>query len=344
MLKFTKGNLLSASVEALVNTVNCAGYMGKGIAAQFKHHFPENFRAYQKACKEGKVQPGSIYVFQTGFLNNPKFILNFPTKRHWRDKSRIDDIRSGLQALNKLIKNLNIKSIAIPALGCGLGGLSWNEIQSLIKNCLIELEEVNILIFEPDNESHQITYPVSVPKMTRARALFIKLIEYYKKDIYRLSLLEIQKLAYFLQEAGENLKLNYEAGHYGPYAHNLNKVLKVLENHYITGFTDSDLKPSATIELLSKAITEANAFLEIDYEAQNRLKLIEDLIDGYETPYGLELLGTVHWVAHYNNPKATTPQSAIEMIHSWNLQKKKKFDSEHIINAWEYLVKKGWIK
>lgn len=124
MLQFVNGNLLDAEAEALVNTVNCVGFMGKGIAAQFKNKFPENYRAYKRACDDKKVKPGSIFAFETGLINNPKFILNFPTKRHWRDKSRIEDIESGLEDLISLIKKLGIKSIAIPALGCGLGGLS----------------------------------------------------------------------------------------------------------------------------------------------------------------------------------------------------------------------------
>ena len=343
MLQFIRGNLLAAEVEALVNTVNCIGYMGKGIAAQFKHQFPENFRAYHKACKAGKVKPGNIFVFETGLFSNPKFILNFPTKRHWRERSRIEDIKSGLEALIPLLKKLKIKSIAIPALGCGLGGLPWDAIQGLIKNHFIGLDDMNVLIFEPEMQQGQPYNTTLRPKMTRSRALFIKLIEHYKKDAYRLSLLEIQKLAYFLQEAGESLKLKYEAGHYGPYAHNLNKVLEALENHYITGYTNSALKPSATIELLNHAIQEANIFLVDDLEAQERLAIVEDLIEGFETPYGLELLGTVHWVAD-NEPRATNPQSAIERIHAWNLQKKEKFNTEHIISAWEYLKKKSWIK
>lgn len=343
MLKFVKGNLLDAEVEALVNTVNCVGYMGKGIAAQFKGRFPENYRAYHQACKDGRIKPGSIFVFETNFLKSPKFILNFPTKRHWKEKSRIEDIESGLHRLIPLIKKLNIRSIAIPALGCGLGGLSWEKVKSLISSFFIGID-MDVLIFEPEQTYNRTWNPTPKPKMTRARALFLKLMEHYKIDGYRLSLLEIQKLAYFLQEAGEILKLKYEAGYYGPYSHNLNKVLEVLENHYIIGFKDSSLKPSATIELMSNAKEEADAFLANDSEARERLSRIEDLIDGFDTPYGLELLGTVHWVAHYKNPNATNPQSAIDLIHAWNLKKKEKFDKEHIINAWNSLKEKGWIE
>lgn len=256
----------------------------------------------------------------------------------------MEDIKSGLQSLVHLINKLKIKSIAIPALGCGLGGLAWSEIRPLIESYFEGIKHLDVLIFEPDNQQYPIPMPRIPSKMTRARALFIKLIEHYKKDDYRLSLLEVQKLAYFLQEAGEPLKLRYEAGHFGPYAHNLNKVLEALENQYITGFSNSDLKPSATIELLSHATSEANAFLANDPEAQERLKRVEDLIDGFETPYGLELLGTVHWVAQHKNPKATHPQLAVQSIHAWSPQKKEKFNSEHIHTAWEYLKKKGWIQ
>ncbi len=125
MIEHMTGDILTADAEALVNTVNCVGIMGRGIALQFKHAFPENFAAYARACKEGAVEPGKMFVFPTGRLANPKYIINFPTKRHWRGKSRMQDIDSGLGALVDEIRARDIRSIAIPPLGSGLGGLDW---------------------------------------------------------------------------------------------------------------------------------------------------------------------------------------------------------------------------
>src|ERR1700733_6216787 len=125
MINFTTGDVLAADVEALVNTVNCVGIMGRGIALQFKNAFPENFKAYEAACTSQEGQPGRMFVFETGTMTNPKYIINFPPKRHWRGKSRIEDLDSGLKALVAEIRRLSIRSIAIPPLGSGLGGLHW---------------------------------------------------------------------------------------------------------------------------------------------------------------------------------------------------------------------------
>lgn len=149
MIKFTSGNLLKCEVEALVNTVNCVGVMGRGIALQFKNAFPENFKAYEAACKRKAVQPGYMFVFETRQLTLPRFIINFPTKRHWRDKSHIEDIEKGLIDLVRVIHEKDIRSIAVPALGCGLGGLNWSDVRPLIEQALKQLNDVCVFIFEP---------------------------------------------------------------------------------------------------------------------------------------------------------------------------------------------------
>jgi O-acetyl-ADP-ribose deacetylase (regulator of RNase III) len=149
MFKPAEGNLLEAEADVLVNTVNCVGFMGKGIALQFKQAFPENFDAYQKACRAGEVQPGRMFVFETGIIGNPRYIINFPTKRHWKDKSRLEDIESGLTALIKVVRRLGIRSIAVPPLGCGLGGLSWTVVRPLIEKAFEELPDVEVLLFSP---------------------------------------------------------------------------------------------------------------------------------------------------------------------------------------------------
>lgn len=123
MLTYTTGDILRDESEAIINTVNCVGVMGRGIALQFKNAYPENFKAYAKACKSKEVQPGKMFVTETGQLSNPRFIINFPTKRHWRGASRMEDIDSGLADLVRAVRELKIKSLSIPPLGSGLGGL-----------------------------------------------------------------------------------------------------------------------------------------------------------------------------------------------------------------------------
>lgn len=344
MIEITRGNILEADVEALVNTVNCIGYMGKGIALQFKKAFPENFEAYARACRVEEVRPGKMFVYPTEDLMNPKYIINFPTKRHWRGKSRLGDIETGLKALVKEIRHLEIRSVAVPPLGCGLGGLDWATVRPMIEKALDELPNVRVLLFEPVGTPDAKAMPVRTkhPKMTVARALFIKLMQQYSEMDYRLTLLEIQKLAYFLQEAGESLKLKYEPGLYGPYAHNLNKVLEIMERHFIEGYGDTQ-KPDVEISLLPGAAEKASEFLERRQECQARLARVAELIEGFETPYGLELLSSAHWAAKHDSAPAKNADDAIKKIQQWSDRKRRMFRPEHIRIAWDCLADKGWL-
>lgn len=348
MIELTQGNLLEANAEALVNTVNCVGQMGKGIALQFKQAFPVNCQLYEAACKRGEVVPGQMFIYDNGDIANPRFIINFPTKQHWRGNSRLEDIAAGLQALVADVRRLGIRSIAVPPLGCGLGGLDWNVVRPLIEQAFAPLPEVRVLLFAPTGTPAAKSMPVRTdrPKLTQARALFLKLMADYQPLDGELTLLEVQKLTYFLQAAGEPLRLNYEAGHYGPYAPNLNKVLQTLEGHYIRGFGDNPA-PGRVIELVGDAPTLAEQWLQQADESLARLRRVAELVEGFETPYGLELLSTVHWVAHRGGPKheapATCADAAYEHIRRWNRRKENLFTREHIGVAWGWLRESGWI-
>ena len=344
MIEYSKGNLLVADTEALVNTVNCVGYMGKGIALQFKQAFPVNFNAYAKACHAQAVMPGRMFIFETGLMMNPRYIINFPTKRHWRGKSRIEDIESGLKALVEDVKRLGIRSIAVPPLGCGLGGLDWSVVRPMIEQAFAELSGAQVLLYGPEGAPAANEMPVRTtrPKMTAARALFIKLMEQYSSLHYRRTLLEIQKLAYFLQEAGEPLRLRFEKGLYGPYAHNLNKVLEVIEGHYIRGFGDSQ-KPDTEIELLPHAVEEADAFLAQHTESLQRLEQVSNLIAGFETPYGMELISSIHWVGKHDELAAQDKRVAAQSVQNWNDRKRGMFQAHHVQVAWERLKEQRWL-
>lgn len=344
MIHNTTGNLLKADAEALVNTVNCVGFMGKGIALQFKQAWPENFEAYAKACRAGEVRPGRMFIWETGRLVNPKYIINFPTKRDWRGKARIEDIRDGLRALVSEVRRLRISSIAVPPLGCGNGGLNWREVRPLIEAAFAGVPNVKVSLYGPDGAPEPKTMPVKTkkPGMTPARALFIKLMHQYGALNYRRTLLEIQKLGYFLQEAGENLRLRYEAGLYGPYAANLNKVLERIEGHFIRGYGDSQ-KPDTDIELLPGVVEEADAVLTKHLESMARLKRVADLIQGFETPYGMELLSSVHWVCTHHSPTANTADAAVGAVHKWNDRKREMFRADHIRIAYDRLKELSWI-
>ncbi|MDM8535289.1 macro domain-containing protein [Desulfobacterales bacterium HSG17] len=345
MIELVRGNLLEADAEAIVNTVNCIGYMGKGIALQFKKAFPDNFKAYQKACRIKEVRPGRMFIFKTDSLVNPKYIINFPTKRHWRGKSKIEDIKDGLNSLSKQVIDLKIKTIAIPPLGCGLGGLDWQEVRLMIENDFSIIMDVRVFLYEPLGTPDARSMPVRTkrPEMTMARAFFIKLMQRYTRFSYRLTLLEIQKLAYFLQETGEPLRLKYETGLYGPYAHNLNKVLEILEGHYIRGYGDTQ-KPDVEIELVPGAVKEADKFLSVQPAMRHSLFRVEELIEGFETPYGMELLSSIHWIAEKKDPLSKEdPEKAVAQVLNWNSRKKRIIKPPHIRIAWKRLKELGWI-
>jgi O-acetyl-ADP-ribose deacetylase (regulator of RNase III) len=344
MIEDARGNLLEADAEALVNTVNTVGYMGKGIALQFKQAYPQNFRAYSQGVRKGQVQPGRMLVVPTGFVTNPRYIINFPTKRHWRGRSRIEDIESGLQALVGEIERLAIRSIAIPPLGCGNGGLDWSDVKPRILQALGTLSGVRVLLYGPHGAPAPADMPIRTrrPNMTPARAVLLKLMEQYRTLAYRLTLLEVQKLAYFLQESGEPLRLRYEPGHYGPFATNLNKVLERIEGHFIRGYGDSQ-KPDVEIGVLNGATQAADALLVSHQESRARLRRVARLIEGFETPYGMELLSSVHWVATRGNETGTADET-VRAVHSWNDRKKGMFSAPHIRVAWSQLVNEGWIE
>ncbi len=343
MIKLTQGNILEADVEALVNTVNCVGIMGKGIALQFKQAFRVNFQAYANACRNGEVKPGRMFIFPTARMINPKYIINFPTKRNWKEKSKLEYIEQGLNALVTEVHRLGLKSIAIPPLGCGYGGLKWPEVRNLIETALDQLPNVQVLLFEPRGTPEAESMPVDPkkPSLTRARSLLIKLLEQYAIPGYRLSLLEIQKLAYFLQVVGEPLRLQYGKQKYGPYAENLHFVLQRLEGHYIRGYGDRSVK--ASIRLLNSACEEADTFLADDSEAFQRLERVRKLIEGFETPYGMELLSSVLWVAAADDEPAQTAEQAVDRIFAWNAHKRKTFKAPHILKAWQRLVEQNWL-
>ena len=343
MIEFKQGNLLEENAEGLVNTVNCVGVMGKGIALQFKQAFPENFRQYEKACRAGEVQPGHIFIVSTGTLFYPRYIINFPTKRHWRGKSKIEDIKSGLQALVAEVQQLGISSIAIPPLGCGNGGLDWSKVKPLIESAFAELPEAKVIVFEPTGapEVDKIQVATSKPNMTRSRSLLIRLLELYGIPGYRLTMLEVQKLAYFLQVAGEPLKLRYVKHKYGPYADNLNHALQRIEGHYIRGYGDRSRE--AEIYVLPEGREAAQTFLETEPHAKERLEQVSNIITGFETPYGMELLATVHWVAQEDPQAAADCEQAIIRVQEWSDRKRNLFKPEHIRKAWQRLHEQNWL-
>lgn len=343
MIEYKSGDILQENSEALVNTVNCVGVMGRGIALQFKHAFPENFKAYAKTCKRGDVQPGQMFVFETGQLTAPYFIINFPTKRHWREKSRMEDIESGLMALVETIQQYNIHSVAIPALGSGLGGLNWTDVKPRIEAAFKSLSSVRVIIYEPQGapDTDKMTHHRATPAMTPGRAALIDLMRLYLAGLLDpvVTLLELHKLMYFLQEAGEPLRLNYKKALYGPYAENLRHVLNRIEGHLISGYADGGDAPGKPLTLLPGATEAAMRFLEGHPDTRARIRRVAELVDGFEAPSGLELLSTAHWVLKH--APVHSVDEIVRHIHAWNTHKQT-FTPRQVKVAVDALKKHGW--
>jgi O-acetyl-ADP-ribose deacetylase (regulator of RNase III) len=344
MIELRKGDILKADAEALVNTVNCVGVMGRGIALQFRKEYPANFEEYKAVCEQKKLQPGRMLIYELHRMMNPRYIINFPTKRHWKGKSRIEDIDAGLKALIEEVRTRDIRSIAIPPLGCGLGGLEWNDVRPRIEKTFRDLPEVQVFLYEPAGapDAAEMAREKKTPQLTSGRAALLGLMQRYLVAVMDpfITLLEIHKLMYFMQEAGENLRLRYQKGLYGPYAENLRHVLSHIEGHFISGYGDGADRPTTQIELKTETSTAVQTFLGNHPATHARFDRVVDLIKGFETPFGMELLATVHWVARYEGAK--TADEAIEKTYQWG-DRKRMFNEAHIRLALEVLHKKRWL-
>ena len=345
MITVKTGDILAEPAEALVNTVNCVGVMGRGIALQFRNAFPDNFRAYEAACKRGEVRPGRMFVFAREALDPPRWIINFPTKRHWRGRSRIEDIEAGLAALVEEIRARAIRSIAIPPLGCGLGGLDWAEVRPRIEAALAALPEVEVALFEPAGapQAGRGLAPAAAPRMTPGRAALVGLMRRYLAGVGEpfVTLLEVHKLMYFLQEAGEPLRLRFAKAPAGPFAENLGPVLRAVEGHFLHGYRDGGDAPEKEIAILPGAAEDAEAALAGAAETRARFDRVAELVEGFETPIGLELLATVHWVAAKEGFGAAEEVEA--RVRGWG-PRKRAFSERQIGLALERLRDQGWLE
>ena len=314
MMKFTQGNLLEAPVEALVNTVNTVGVMGKGIALMFKEAFPGNFRAYEDACKRKEVKIGHMFVTENRTFSGPRWIVNFPTKKHWRQPSKLEWIVEGLLDLRKFIQDNEIRSIALPPLGAGNGGLEWANVRPELERVLGDLEGVDVLVFEPTAKYQNVAKRTGVEQLTPARVLMAEMIRRYWVLGIECTYLEVQKLGWFLERTIQSLgiedplKLQFKADKYGPFSDRLRHLLDALDGTYLhCDKRLSDAGPSDTIWFDEQRRRYVDLYLQQD-ETQalsTVLELTAKRIDGFESPLGMELLATVDWLIGTEHREAT---------------------------------------
>jgi len=320
MMRFTQGNLLEASADALVNTVNTVGVMGKGIALMFKEAFPQNFRDYEEACKLHEVKIGKMFVTEHRSLSGPRWIINFPTKRHWRHPSKMEWITKGLVDLRRVIQDQKIHSIAMPPLGSGNGGLDWAEVRPEVERILGDLEGVDILVFEPTAKYRNVAKRTGVEKLTPARALMAEMIRRYWVLGIECTYLEVQKLGWFLERTihtlgiDDPLDFQFKADKYGPFSDRLRHMLDALDGTYLhCDKRLSDAGPSDTIWFDEERRRHLDLYLQQETSVSLRriLDLTTKRIDGFESPLGMELLATVDWLIAREHREPT-----IEGIHA----------------------------
>lgn len=333
MITFEKKNILNVEAEALVNSVNTVGIMGKGVALAIKEAFPENYKLYRKVCEEKLFDIGKIFVTETGQMF-PKYIINFPTKKHWKNPSKYEWIEEGLNSLSDWLDENKIKSIVIPPLGSGNGKLDWKKVKPIILSHLDKYKDIiDIKLLEPINvkiENPQTEKKVVI--LTPARAMILFLMNNYRILGYEVTLLVVQKLAYFLQHFGEPLRLRFEKGHYGPYAHNLLPVLNILNNSYINFKSSENTKPYTIIQNISEKSSEINYFIEkeISIDQKERIRKTLELVNGFETPFGIELLGTVDFILREKGN--IEPKEIITELKNWTERKESLFN-ENLISV-----------
>lgn len=314
MVSFTQGNLLEADVEAVVNTVNTQGIMGKGIALMFKDRFPANFEAYAHACKRKEVRIGKMFVTKREELFGPAWIINFPTKTHWRVNTRLEWVKEGLHDLVRVIKQEKIRSIAVPPLGCGNGGLEWAVVRPLIVDALEGVEGLDAIVYEPTETYQNVSKRAGVEKLTPARALVAEMVRRYCLLGIDCSILEVQKLAWFIErgvqcmQVEDPLQLEFRANKYGPYSHRLNKLLDSLDGSYLR--CEKRLADAGPFDLIwfNDAKKERVGTYLTSGEGKAYAGVLEwaaRTIDGFESPLGMELLATVDWLLEREHVEPT---------------------------------------
>ena len=326
MISFTKGNLLEADVEAVVNTVNTVGIMGKGIALMFKERFPKNFKEYARACKRNEIRIGRMFVTESEELFGPRWIINFPTKTHWRVRTRLSWIQNGMDDLVRTIVNNNIRSVAVPPLGCGNGGLEWRAVKPVIVAALESVTDLDALIYEPTEKYQNVAKKRGVEKLTPARALVSEIVRRYCILGIDCSILEVQKLGWFLQRGvnrlteEDPLKLQFTANKYGPYSHRLTKLLDSLDGSYLCcNKRLADAEPLDTIWFNPNKKDFVHVYLRSGEGKvyMDALEWSSRAIDGFESPLGMELLSTVDWLVEQEGVTPTV-DGVLASLVNWS--------------------------
>lgn len=331
MFKFVTGDLLKSDAYALVNTVNCEGYMGKGIAYQFKMQYPEMYKDYEKLCKSNRLIPGKLHCYDTG----DKIIINFPTKNKWREKSKMEYIISGLDALIEIIRENNISSIAIPPLGSGNGGLVWSDVKAIIIQKLESIsEQVDILIYEPSHNFRAVS--ADEPKLSLSALVLMNIKFNLSKE--RFNKISLQKTAYFMNILSGTDYFHFKKAQYGPYDHSIEVISTNIQAYqrYHNVNTTEEAYTILMKKLVSRTTQEKLEFY-IPF-----IKQAAAFTNNLESIQAVEGAGTALYLIQQNvNLKLS---DIIKQFKMWSEDKAARFSEESIISAVNSLEAFGFIE
>ncbi|GHV69342.1 hypothetical protein FACS1894199_17870 [Bacteroidia bacterium] len=330
MIRYIQGNILESDAQALVNTVNTVGVMGKGIALQFKKAFPNNFKAYQVACERNEVAVGKLFVTKDSNLNScEKFIINFPTKKDWRKPSEYSFIEDGLDDFLQTIEKYQLKSVAIPPLGAGNGGLEWEKVKQLITQKLGSVD-VDILVYEPTQKVKEQLKTERV-KLTDARALLLYVLYDLVRNGEYVSEFSSEKVCYFLQKFGAEkyLKLQFTPHFYGPYSGKVRHVLNYLNGSYIMGYSDMNKKPFDPLTIVSDGYESVLSYINNNTEIAAIANNTVAFLNGFYSDFALELLSSIDYIMNAN--KISDQQVIMQKLEEWSDRKRSMFSNQEYI-------------
>jgi len=330
MIQYLTGNILESDAEALVNTVNTVGVMGKGVALQFRNQFPYNRKVYEQACKDGSLDVGRLLVVRdSSLVTGEKIIVNFPTKRDWRRPSEYSYIEEGLKDLVRIIQEQNIKSIALPPLGSGNGGLDWLKVKVLLERYLTNLA-AEVFVYEPNVKIQEAMMKERV-RLTPARAMLLSVLYDLVRSGEFVSEFASEKIAYFLQRFGaqDEFKLEFQQHFYGPYSGKVKHVLYYLNGSYISGYSAKDKRPFEELGIVSDGAQAVENFLEGHSRFRDVTEKTKAFLKGFYSSFGLELLSTVDFII------LSTGDASMESVKSqlalWSDRKRTLFHDDRFI-------------
>ena len=326
MIKYITGNILESDAQALINTVNTVGVMGKGIALQFKKAYPFNFKSYIEACERNEIRIGSMFVVKDSNLESgEKFIINFPTKQDWRKPSEYLFIETGLDDLIKIIEEYKLQSVAIPPLGAGNGGLEWQKVKNIIERKLDKLD-IEILVYEPTQHIKEQLKKERV-KLTDARALLLFVLYDLVRNGEYVSEFSSEKVCYFLQRFGAKkyFNLDFSPNFYGPYSGKVRFVLNALNGSYLMGYSDMNKKPFEPLVIVADGYETVKKHVESNPELIAIARKTIDFLTGFYSDFALELLSTIDFISVVKNTLDT--KVIHEELENWSDRKRSLFSN-----------------